>query len=326
MRITEGIMTNNYTRNLQTNIKNLSDSNLKLTSQRKFNHVSEDTAAAAKAFSLRRQIDQSEEHIRTVEDAMGELNTAGETIITVSSILKTVYETATRGGGAMDQDAMDAVAKSLDGLKSEILQTMNGKYGDKYLFSGSANDGQPFTVGADGTLLFNGKPVDDYDPADPDTYFPENKEVYLDIGFGIDGQAGINAKTGIKISTSGVDVLGYGTEDGQPNNIYSLIGKMADEFKAGDKEGALKTLDHLKKKESNISMAISEVGTRQNMVERTKDRLDSGLVHLKESQKNIEAVSLEEESINNKSYMAAWMVTLQLGSNIIPPSVFDFMR
>lgn len=73
-------------------------------------------------------------------------------------------------------------------------------------------------------------------------------------------------------------------------------------------------------------MAISEVGTRQNMVERTKDRLDSGLVHLKESQKNIEAVSLEEESINNKSYMAAWMVTLQLGSNIIPPSVFDFMR
>lgn len=326
MRITEGIMTNNYTRNLQTNIKNLSDSNLKLTSQRKFNHVSEDTAAAAKAFSLRRQIDQSEEHIRTVEDAMGELNTAGETIITVSSILKTVYETATRGGGAMNQEAMDAVAKSLDGLKTEILQTMNGKYGDKYLFSGSGNDGQPFTVDADGKLLFNGKPVDAYDPADPDTYFPENKEVYLDIGFGIDGQAGINAKTGIKISTSGVDVLGYGTEDGQPNNIYSLIGKMEDQFKAGDKEGALQTLDHLKKKESSLSMAISEVGTRQNMVERTKDRLDSGLVHLKESQKNIEAVSLEEESINNKSYMAAWMVTLQLGSNIIPPSVFDFMR
>ena len=31
-------------------------------------------------------------------------------------------------------------------------------------------------------------------------------------------------------------------------------------------------------------------------------------------------------SINNKAYEAAWMVTLQLGSSLIPPSIFDFMK
>ena len=42
MRITENMMTAMYNRNLQRNVANLASSNLKLTSQRQYNHVSED--------------------------------------------------------------------------------------------------------------------------------------------------------------------------------------------------------------------------------------------------------------------------------------------
>ena len=56
MRITENMMTAMYNRNLQRNVANLASSNLKLTSQRQYNHVSEDPAAAAKAFTVRDQI------------------------------------------------------------------------------------------------------------------------------------------------------------------------------------------------------------------------------------------------------------------------------
>ena len=65
-----------YNRNLQRNVANLASSNLKLTSQRQYNHVSEDPAAAAKAFTVRDQIARSEEHINTVKNAVGELDTA----------------------------------------------------------------------------------------------------------------------------------------------------------------------------------------------------------------------------------------------------------
>lgn len=124
-----------------------------------------------------------------------------------------------------NQENLNAIAEELHGLNEEILQTMNARYGDKYLFSGSGNEEAPFTVDG-GRLFFNGKAVDDYDKDDPDTYFDNNKEVYLDVGFGAYGSGAVNAKTGVKISTSGVDVLGYGTKDGQPNNIYSLISQI----------------------------------------------------------------------------------------------------
>lgn len=177
-----------------------------------------------------------------------------------------------------------------------------------------------------GRLFFNGKAVDDYDKDDPDTYFDNNKEVYLDVGFGAYGSGAVNAKTGVKISTSGVDVLGYGTKDGQPNNIYSLISQIEGQLRSGNTKDAMDTLEHLKDKQNNISIATAEIGTRETLLDRAQDRLEGGLVNLKERQKDLEAVDLAGESINNKAYEAAWMVTLQLGSSLIPPSIFDFMK
>ena len=138
---------------------------------------------------------------------------------------------------------------------------------------------------------------------------------------------GINRQTGIKISTSGIDVLGYGVDaEGQPKNIYSLISRIGSQLKDGDLEGARDSLERLKKAEDGVSSATAELGTRQSILDRAKDRLEAESINRKGRRKRLEGVSLEEESINNKSYEMAWMVTLQLGSSIIPPSIFDFMR
>lgn len=326
MRITENSLTQSYLKNLQRNMSDLSSSNLKLSSGRNFNHVSEDTGSAARAFVVRDQIAKNQEYVNTVDNAVGELDTADDAIMTVSSVLKTVYEKAVKAGsGSKEQEDLDAIAEELKGLNNEILQTMNAKYGDKFLFSGSGNKDRPFTTDDDGNLLFNGTRVDTASAA---TDFNENKVVYLDIGFGMTTEAGgINAQTGIKISTSGIDALGYGTdENGEPNNIYSLISRMQQQLKDGDLEGMGESVNHLKKSEEKLSACMAEVGTRQSILDRAKDRLEAETINLKARQKDLELVPTEKESINNKSYEMAWMITLQLGSSIIPPSIFDFMR
>ena len=91
----------------------MASSNLKLSSKRQYNHVSEDPATASKAFAIRDQIARSEEHISVVKNARGELDTADSNIVTLNSILETVYEKATKAGGASSQDSMDAIAEEL---------------------------------------------------------------------------------------------------------------------------------------------------------------------------------------------------------------------
>lgn len=322
MRITENMLKTRYNSNLQENISNLAASNLRLASERKYNHVSEDTSSAARAFVIRDQIAKTDEHIRTIENASGELSSAEGNIMVVQSIATSAYETAISAGGPKEQADLDTLAEQIKGYKNELLQTMNATYANKYLFSGSSNE-PPFSVGADGKLLFNGVAVDDVtDAAD----FKGNKDVYLDIGFGVNGQMGTGAKTGIKISTSGVDVLGYGKTGDRSNNVYNLIDQLEQQLRGGDTAGAAETAGLLKDKASSISNSITEIGTREKLLDRTKDRLEMNLINLKESQQNLEGVDLEKEATDNKSYEMAWMVTLQLGTSIIPPSIFDFMK
>lgn len=323
MRITDNMLLANYNTNLQRNISNLAASNMRLASERSFNHVSEDTSSAARAFVIRDQLARTEEHIRTIDNASGELTSAEGNIMVIQSIATSAYETATSAGGPKEQKDFEILAEQINGQKNEMLQTMNATYANKYLFSGSGSEA-PFSVSADGKLLFNGTPVDTATSAGD---FKNNEDVYLDIGFGINGQTGTGAKTGIKISTSGVNVLGYGTDgDGNPNNVYSLMDKLENQLRAGDKDGAIATAELLKDKASSISNSITEIGTREKLLERTKDRLETNQINLKESQQNLEGVKLEQEATENKNYEMAWMVTLQLGSNIIPASIFDFMK
>lgn len=323
MRITDNMLLANYNTNLQRNISNLAASNMRLASERSFNHVSEDTSSAARAFVIRDQLARTEEHIRTIDNASGELTSAEGNIMVIQSIATSAYETATSAGGPKEQKDFKILAEQINGQKNEMLQTMNATYANKYLFSGSGSEA-PFSVSADGKLLFNGTPVDTATSAGD---FKNNEDVYLDIGFGINGQTGTGAKTGIKISTSGVNVLGYGTDgDGNPNNVYSLMDKLENQLRAGDKDGAIATAELLKDKASSISNSITEIGTREKLLERTKDRLETNQINLKESQQNLEGVKLEQEATENKNYEMAWMVTLQLGSNIIPASIFDFMK
>lgn len=318
------MMSSSYQRNMQSNLSRLNESTMRLQSRRQYNHVSEDPVKATKAFAVRSQISRAEEHLSAVGTADDELSMAADNVSAISSILETVYERVGRAGGTMDQTALNSIAEELKGLKGEILSVMNVQFGDKYLFGGSNVENPPFTLDDTGALLYNGVKVDDYDPDDLTTHFPGNKDVYLDVGY---GSAGVNTgRKGIKISTSGVDVLGYGKDDaGLENNIYSIIDKIETQLRAGDKDEAMKSLEHLKEKQSSITIATSEIGTRQNILERTKGRLETELLNLQESQENLEGVNMEKEAVENQALKAAWQATLQLGSNLILPSIFDFI-
>jgi hypothetical protein len=61
-------------------------------------------------------------------------------------------------------------------------------------------------------------------------------------------------------------------------------------------------------------------------LEKSKERIENEVFNLKVKQRGLEAVDLEYETINNKSLEMAWMINLQLGSQILPASIFDFLR
>ena len=146
MRITDNMLLANYNTNLQRNISNLAASNMRLASERSFNHVSEDTSAAARAFVIRDQLAKTEEHIRTIDNAAGELSSAEGNIMVIQSIATSAYETATSAGGPKEQKDFEILAEQINGQKNEMLQTMNATYANKFIGIGCIHSLEHFIL------------------------------------------------------------------------------------------------------------------------------------------------------------------------------------
>ena len=339
MRVTQSSLTRNYIKNLNRNISNLAQSNQRMTSERKFSRVSENTADAARAFNVREQLYKNEQYLVNIRDAEGELASAESNLKSMSSLLQTVEERLLEAmNGTKGPEDREIYAREIESIRDQLLQFANAKYGNKYLFGGTNNATPCMQFDATGKLLFNGVEVDTMITdangkpltAGGDAV-PQSKDVYLDMGLGLKVTGGnFDTKSAVKVSTSALEMLGFGssTVDGVelPNNLISLLDKVVSDLRNND-VGALGTkLTQVQERSKEFVVALTDLGTRSNFLSQTTERLENDILNLKTTQKNLEAVDIEEEAIYNKSYETAWMITLQLGSKVLPVSIFDFMR
>jgi len=344
MRITQSNIIRNYISNLRNSITNLSKSNERLSSLSKYSRVSDNTSAIARAFTIREQLYKREQHIANLEEAESELYTAEDNLQIIIKLLTTVNERSMRGiNGTLEEIDRKAIAQEIDNIKGQILQAINAKFGSRYLFANSNNSEAPFSSDSDGHLLYNGVKVSDmfkdpatgtlmyknpaYDPTAPDPGdqflpVPHNKDIYIDIGLGlVVTQNKVDPKSALKLSTSGINVMGYGED-----NLFDLLTSITDAFRNNDMSQLDEKLKKLEKAQNNVMVQITDIGSRSSYITQTKERIETEVFNLKTKQSSIESVDIEYEVINNKSYEMAWLINLQLGSQIIPPSIFDFMR
>jgi len=344
MRITQSTIMRNYISNLRNSITNLSKSNEKLTSLSKYTRASDNTSAVSRALTIREQLYKREQHLTNLEDAESELSVAEDNLRTINSMLQTVNERALRGiNGTMEEADRKVIALEIDNIKGQILQSINAKFGTRYLFANSNNSAAPFSFDPDGSLVYNGIKARDiikdpatgllmyanpaYDPEAPDPVeqflpVPQNKDIYVDMGLGlVVSQNQADPKTALKLSTSGIEAIGYGE-----NNLIDLLTSISDAFKQNDMSQLNEKLKKLENATDNVMLHVTDIGSRTSYISQTKERIQTELYNLKTKQDSIEAVDIEYEAINNKSFEMAWMINLQLGSQIIPPSIFDFMR
>jgi flagellar hook-associated protein 3 FlgL len=348
MRVTQNSTMRNYLRNMHRTLADRGKSNERLSSQRSFNKVSEDTAAAARAFAVRSQYAKNLESLSAIKNASSELSAAETNINSMNAILTNVTDRILRiQNNTMPQDQKEIIAKEIEGLNEQILQFANAKFGDHYLFSGSNNTEPPFTRDqATGKYLYNGIDPDkvrknpttgelEYlKSTGPDVYeaVPKNKDYMIDIGLGlrVTATGEVDTRSAFTVASSGIYTMGYGTSvvDGEPvtNNILNLLTEIAAAIRSGDAQGLDRGLTQVKAQSEGLIMSMTDIGSRDAFLDQITKRLENDNINLLSAQSDLEGVDLEYETIMNKSYETAWLITLQLGSKVIPPSIFDFMR
>lgn len=336
MRITHNMLTRNYLSRMNGNLSSLTKSNEKMTSGRAYNKGYENVTDAGKALRLRKLVADNERYQSTIRDVSGRAAMAEDGLRSVNSLLIRVEDRVIEGlNGTMSPEDREKIATEIEKMQEEVFMIMNSDYSGKYLYNAAGNrqGTAPFTI-ENNELFYNGTNVDlmtksvngqILDSAgNPIQY---NEPNYVDIGFGYEVNNGkVDSNTAFRDTYSGVESFGFGKKDGIPVNAWSLMGDMVKNLRNDNMDALGRDLDAIHTSMEFLLTSITEIGARTVTLEDTASRLETEYINFADIQKSLEGIDLSNEVIYNKDYEMSWLVTLQLGSKILPQTIFDFIR
>ena len=157
IRATTGGVLKSYRSSLMNSFISMNKSRNTVLSQRNFNSYAEDPAAAAKAFRLRKsrmtvdsQHDICNDTLRKYQAGFSCLQSIDEVLDTSGAIdgsfMNTLHGATLSWLNDPNGDAREQLTKALDQMSESLVQTMNQKYGDDFIFAGADGHNVPFEV------------------------------------------------------------------------------------------------------------------------------------------------------------------------------------
>ncbi len=322
MRVTDKMITNTYLTNLNKSYLQMNDLNEKVTSGRKYLKASEDPATALKAYQVRENLSRISLYKNNVSEVDGLFTDVESGISSINTILADVSEQLVQGrNGTNSSEDLQVIAEVVRNYQSEILSIANSNYGGDYIFGGNKMNEMPFTLEEDGTLLYQGVDVDSNDE------FP-SEELYYDIGLGLktDASGNVLSGTALDISNPGSEVFGTGVdENGVSNNLYNLLGQIADLFESGDISSIDPYMTKLEERTSDNLIAYANIGQKTNFIDFLADRFATDETNALEKQQNLEGIDSAQGILEFNNAELAYQAALQMGTKIIQTSLLDYI-
>lgn len=342
IRITTNGTLYSYKSQLMNSTNKLNDAYNTVLTGRKFNSYDADPAAATQAFRLRSSLATADKQATNNDTVIKKFSTAWD-------IIGDVYEDLTidmgkvpalEGSNDTNLSVLPELGKILKSGAAAIVQDMNAKYGDNFIFGGAETLEVPFVLNEEtGELTYRGVNVNAMNDV---AYDAINDSLYVDIGLGFQevDVGEIIPSSAYDSALNGLDFLGYGTEDGTPdgtpNNIVSIMWKMGEIFEGydidtqtwnnGTREEAQELMAKLEDAADNLNEQYTKLDADTKYLYTNLDRLTTTKDNLNEQIVNVEDVDKAQAIMDLVWAQQAYNAALKIGTNIIPQSLLDYMN
>jgi flagellin-like hook-associated protein FlgL len=181
--------------------------------------------------------------------------------------------------------------------------------------------------------LFYGTQINDDGTYYENVLVPGQDSVLVDIGLGAsfdeNNNYELDPNTAFDTALKGFEILGYGTDsDGFPTNILQLTLDAAKVAMDGDINKVDKLNNFIDRTESartNIQDTITELGVNYTSLDYYITKNDASRNALFERQNTVEGTDMLKDITEYYAIEAAYNASLQMGANILPKSIWDFI-
>ncbi len=323
MRITNKMINTTYLNNLNSSLSDLTHLNQQVSSGRSYLKASDDPVASLKAYQVRQNLSRISLYQDNISSAQNILTDVESSYAELNSVLTNAVEKIIEGeSDNSSADDRAIIAEVLKQYQGEILDIANSKSSSKYVFGGSDMYTVPFSV-ENGTLYYHGIDVN----SDSSSFAEET--LYYDTGLGLktDASGSVISGSAFNIANPGSSVFGVGVDsDGITNNIYNLIGDIADKLASNDLTDLGSYVSKLETVKDDVLINYANIGQKTNFLDFLTERLSSNSFNATKQQSSLECVDKAEAILSYNTQNTAYNAALAMGSKLLQYSLLDYLR
>lgn len=318
MRVTQGMITNTFKRDLNYNLRQLAKYNHQLASEKRISRPSDDPVGTVYSLRLRSDLNDIAIFTSNVDHALSWLGSTEDALLHAGDIIQRASDLAVTGAnGSNPQDALNAIADEVDQLLEHIVQIANSAQAGQYLFAGTKTGAladevsyKPFELKE---MQDNGKLKRQVE------YHGNDQGRSTEIGADIDFAYNVN----------GIDAFAMKKVDDEnwTSVVFDSLIDLSSNLREGDTNAISNdTIGKLNQALDYLVAQRAEVGAKINRLEMTQSRLSSAEINFTSLLSKTEDLDVAETIIHLKTQETVYRAALATGARIMQPTLVDFLR
>jgi flagellar hook-associated protein 3 FlgL len=303
MRVTNQMMAASSLYNINQLKQRTASLSEQVSSGDRFTRVSEDPTAGAEVMRIQSRTLHIKQWESTLTNTKSWVRMTESRLGDVSDLLVRAKELALQGAnGALSDESRKALAPAAEQLLEDLLAGLNETEPDGALFGGFRTDGAPFAMD-----MLTGAV----------TYSGDTGNMHRDVGPGVTMTANIH---GNRLTEN----LATGWSD--PNNMLTSMWNMVQGLKAGDINQVSAVMPHIETARQHMVALRSEMGARDMRIEQLENRMKDMQLQLDGALQQAQGVDMAKALLELNAADTTYRAALQVGANILPQSLADFLR
>lgn len=297
VRVTQSMLNIQLMRNLNNNMSRMGKLQDQLSSGRRINKPSDDPVGVTYSLRYRSELSANEQYQKNVDSAVSWLDFTETTLGQAGDILQRVRELAVKGAnGTNPADAMQSIKLEAEQLRNQLQDVANSTLNSKYIFNGQMTDKSPYP-----------------DLTQAAAQSTDPYQVRYEVGAGVE----------MPVNMTGNDVFGK-PADG--DNLFKVMDEFITALNNNDQTTVSDLVGKIDTRMGKFLSARAEIGARTNRTELVQTRLQDLNLNLTSLVSKTEDADMEKLITNLKTDESVYQASLSVGSQLIRPSLVDFLK
>lgn len=330
MRVTQNLIVGPYLSNLEGIQNRRLNEQLRINTGKDIVRISDNPKGLASIKELSATIDQNENYLGILESSLSEMYAVDENLSQMQDKLTKIRDLTIEAASTGNNSNLYTMGVYIEGMMNDLIKDANADFNGKYLFSGTKSDPESIVRTAQAT---SDMPFELITEAST----PENRSGFKVVFKGNFKDRIVNkdAQTTEVINVKPDQFFGEnGTEIFDTIiDIYNLLTYNTDGTKRKElnifTDDDVGLLDSLQKNIADIqyemSNAAAQNGTKIDRLEALRAQMEQDVIRLKDFRSLEQDADIAESALKLNREEVAMQYSLQVGSQLLRQSLFDFL-